>query len=153
MSTRTYRPWSHRRQVRQGRALIYALMAVSGTTIEPGPYPYPLSALAESIGLDPEDPMLTSKLATSLGIDRSWVRRCHQDAQVGVGLTATAADHWAARAGLHADIVWPGWWEDPSDIDPLEGEDDPPLEDLDPISEEQLAARRAAFVAKRTVAA
>lgn len=103
-----------------------------------GDRPYPVAALAVAMGLDPDDPHLTSRLVTTLGLERSWVRRCRQ-----VGLSARSADHWAARAGLHADIVWPGWWDDPTDTDPIDGEDDPPLNELQPVSPERLAQLRA----------
>lgn len=134
MSTRTYRTWTERRAARGTRA----------------PREYPIAALAAAMGIDPTDPHLKSRLARALGLDPSWVRRCLQDE---AKLTATTADHWASRAGLHADIVWPGWWDDPTEVDAPAGEDDPPLDDLEPAPAEKLAAMRAAFVAKRTVAA
>lgn len=109
-----------------------------------GDRPYPVYALVIAMGLDPNDPQLTSRLVLALGIDRSWVRRCRQ-----VGLSCRTADHWAARAGLHADIVWPGWWDDPADTDPMPDEDDPPIDELQPIS----AARLAALRARRPLAA
>ena len=104
-----------------------------------GERPYPVDDLVAAMGLDPTDPHLTSRLVLALGMDRSWVRRCLRQ----VGLSCRTADHWAARAGLHPDIVWPGWWDDPTDTDPLPDEDDPPLEELDPISVERLAELRA----------
>lgn len=124
MSTRTYRTWTERRATRGTRA----------------PREYPIAALAAAMGIDPQDPHLKSRLARALGLDPSWVRRCLQDE---AKLTATTADHWAARAGLHADIVWPGWWDDPTDVDAPPDEDDPPLDDLEPITPERLAELRA----------
>src|SRR5436190_2026034 len=89
-----------------------------------GPRPYAVADLARAMGLDPTAWNLKSRLATALSLDPSWVRRCMQD---GGGLTARTADHWAARAGLHADIVWPGWWDDPEETDLIDGEDDPTI--------------------------
>lgn len=102
------------------------------------PRPYPVDALVVAIGLDPNDPWLTSKLVAVLDLDRAWVRRCRQ---VG-GLTAQSADRWASKAGLHPGIVWPQWWDDPTDVDALPGEDDPACDDLEPIPAPRLAQLR-----------
>jgi hypothetical protein len=99
------------------------------------PRPYQLDALAHALGIPPD---ATGTIAQHLDIDRRWVRRIQR-----MGLTARQADHWAARAGLHADIVWPGWWDDPTDTDPLPDEDDPALDEVDPITPERLEALRA----------
>lgn len=109
------RSWRHRRHAR-------------------GPRPYPIELLAVAMGLDSDAHDFRSRLAVSLGLEASVVRRGLQD---GGGLTAKTADHWAARAGLHADIVWPGWWDDPTETDALPGEDDPPLDEVDPITDER----------------
>lgn len=124
MTARTYRTWTERRASRGTQA----------------PRNYPISRLASAIGIDPDDPYLRSKLARALNLDPSWVRRCLQDGRM---LTACSADHWAARAGLHADIVWPGWWDDPTDTDALPDEDDPPIDQVQPVTAERLAVLRA----------
>lgn len=132
MSTRTYRTWAERRAAR------------NDPNRRRAPRIYPIDSLARALGINPEDPMLKSRLANALHLEPSWVRRCLQDEPM---LTAQAADHWAARAGLHADIVWPGWEDDPAtdDLDPLPGEDDPPIDECEPISPERLAQLRMAW--------
>jgi hypothetical protein len=76
--------------------------------------PYSLDALVAAIGLCPNDPELTGKLAAAVGLDRRWVRRCRR-----IGLTAEGADRWATAVGLHPSWVWPSW---ATDVESPEGE-------------------------------
>lgn len=92
------------------------------------PRSFPVENLARAMGLDPNAWDLTNQLQVRLGLERSWVRRCRRH-----GLTAKGADHWATLAGLHPDIVWPGWWDDPGDTSPMPDEDDPPVDTLDGV--------------------
>lgn len=67
--------------------------------------PYPVSALARAVGLDPVDPELTGRLALRLSLNRRSVARYR-----ALGLTADQADEWAVRAGFNPGEVWDHWW-------------------------------------------
>lgn len=86
--------------------------------------PYPVAALARAIGLDADDPHLTSKLVARLGLDRRWVRRCRR-----LGLTVAGADHWATLCGLHPAQVWPEWGAELGEDDGWYA-DDPSLDEV-----------------------
>lgn len=64
--------------------------------------PYPVSALARVLGLDPED---TGNLSLQLRLNRRTVNRYR-----ALGLTGDQADEWACRAGLNPGEVWDHWW-------------------------------------------
>jgi hypothetical protein len=108
---------------------------MSGST--PKPRPYPIEPLAQAIGIHPNTPHLTATLANTLGLNP----RSIYDGRTR-GLTTRQADRWAALAGLHPGIIWPHWWDDDTDPGPLPNEDDPPIDTLEPISPERLAALR-----------
>lgn len=78
--------------------------------------PYSVDVLARAIGLSPDDPELTGKLARRVGIDRRWVRRCRR-----IGLTSESADRWATACGLHPAWVWPSWSTDVESPEGLPG--------------------------------
>jgi hypothetical protein len=105
---------------------------MSGST--PRPRPYPLADLARALGIPTTN---TLQLAQALHLDRRNIMRARHR-----NLTTTQADHWAARANLHPDIIWDTWNDDDTDPAPLPDEDDPPIDTLQPITPERLAALR-----------
>lgn len=100
--------------------------------------PYPVEPLARALGIT--EPNVTNKLLLALNLapsNRRWVNRCRR-----LGLTAAGADHWAARADLHPSIIWPAWDDDLVHWRLQPDEDDPPLEQVQPATPEQLARLR-----------
>lgn len=79
------------------------------------PRPYELSWLALALGINPTD---TAALANTVDVGRRWIRRYRT-----WGLTATQADRWACRAGLHPLDVWPHWDLDTDDLADNTGHD------------------------------
>lgn len=92
-------------------------------------------------GRDPEAPGL-EVLAELADVSGKTARRWWRD-----GAPAWACDPLAVAAGVMPWQVWPEWdlEPEPDDADDLTLEDDPPVDELDPIDAGQLAALRASW--------